>query len=436
METLGKARRVRIYINEDDRRAGKLLYRAVVDLLRAESAQGATVIRALEGFGAAGRLHVSTLVDVAARLPVIIEWIDRVEQVERLIPRVLELVKHGLVTVDETDILLFEPHPVRDLKPTATVATVMSRDVAAVEPSAAIRHVAEIVLGKTYRAVPVTESGKPVGIITNGDLVRRGGLGVRLDLLKSLDRPEVHEILDRLSQQNQTAGDVMTKELVTVRAITTLPEAAEMMARRHLKRLPVLDERGFLVGMVSRVDLLRAAAAGGPASAPEAYEMGLAGDERLARVMRRDVPTVHPETLLPEVFQAVISTRLNRAFVVDAGRRVVGLVSDAELIERVTPTLRSSALRTLMGRLPFVHPREDAVGAHSRGHTAGDVMTRSFASVCEDVLLSEAIAKMLKEGQKVIAVTDQGGHLVGMVDRADLLHGLIPVPITIRPSEG
>ena len=430
METLGKARRVRIYTSEDDRRGGKLLFRALVELLRAENAQGATVIRAVEGFGAAGRLHVSTLVDVAARLPVIVEWIDRPEQVERLMPRILELVKHGLVTVDETDVLLFEPHPVRDLKPTATVATVMSRDISAIEPGTPIREVAEMMLGKTYRAVPVTEGGKPVGIITNGDLVRRGGLGVRLDLLKSLDKPQVHEILDRLSQQNQTAGDAMTKELVTVRATTTLPGAAEIMARRRLKRLPVLDEHGLLVGMVSRVDLLRAAAAGSQASAPEAYEMGLAGDERLARVMRRDVPTVHPETLLPEVFQAVISTRLNRAFVVDAERRVVGLVSDAELIERVTPMLRPSALRTLMSRLPFVHPREDAIGAHSRGRTAGDVMTRSFARVREDVLLSEAIALMLKEGQKVIAVTDQAGHLLGMVDRADLLHGLIPASTT------
>jgi hypothetical protein len=74
--------------------------------------------------------------------------------------------------------------------------------------------------------------------------------------------------------------------------------------------------------------------------------------------MRRDAPTVHRDTSLPEVFQAVVSTRLNRAFVVDDERRVVGLVSDAELLERVTPALRPGALRALMNRLPFAHPRE------------------------------------------------------------------------------
>ncbi len=426
MQALGTARRVRIYVKEDDRREGKLLMHALIDLLRSENAQGATVIRAIEGFGATGRVHGSSLVDVAAHLPVIVEWVDRAEQVERLMPRVLELVQHGLVTVDDTEVLLFEPHPVRDLRPSMVVADVMSREVVTAEPGTPIRQVVELVLGKTYRAVPVTDDGHPVGIITNTDLVERGGLDTRVDLLRMLDRPQVHEALDRLSAQGRTAGEVMTPSPVTVTASTTLPVAAEMMARRRLKRLPVVDDGGKLVGIVSRLDLLRAAAGGLDSKDPVAREMGLVGDVPVGRIMRRDAPVVHLDTSLPETFQAVISTRLHRTFVVDADGRVVGLVSDAELLERVTPALRTSALRTLMKRLPFVHPKQDTVGAHSRGHSAGGVMSRSFAAVTQDVLLSAAIARMLREGQKVLAVTDAGGRLVGMVDRADLLHGLLP----------
>ena len=423
MNVLGKARRVRIYLNEDDRAGGRPLHLAVIELLRAENAQGATVLRALEGFGAGGRLHTSTLVDVVARLPLVVEWIDRPEQVERLLPRVLELVKHGLVTVDETEVLLFEPHPVRDLRPTVAAGDVMSREVDSVSPATPIREVVERMLGKTYRAVPVTEGGRPVGIISNGDLIQRAGLAVRVDLLDSLDANARKEALERLS--SGTAADVMTRDPVVVAAGTPLPAVAELMARRRLKRLPVVDERGALVGMVSRLDLLRTAASGLSSTAPQAVELGLSREQPLARAMRRDVPTVHPDTPLPEVFQAIISTRLNRAFVVDADRRVVGLVSDAELIERVTPALRPGALRALMNRLPFTHPREDQVGAHTRGRTAGEVMTRAFAQVQETVPLAEGIAIMLRENQKVLAVTDAAGRLVGMVDRADLLHGLL-----------
>jgi CBS domain-containing protein len=427
MEILGKAKRVRIYTSEDDRIGGKPLHLAILELLRSENARGATVLRGMEGFGATGRIHVSTLVDVAARLPVVIEWIDRPDQVERLAPRILEMVRHGLVTVDDTEVLLFEPHPVRDLAPTLAVEDVMSREVVSVTRSTPLREVVELALGKTYRAVPVVEAGRPVGIVTSGDLVHRGGLGVRLDLLRSLDAPGLREILERLSRQTGTAGDVMTPDPVTVSGSASLPAAAELMARRRLKRLPVVDGAGMLVGMVSRVDLLRTVGTGFGGEEPAAREMGLEGNQPVSRVMRRDVPTVHPESRLPEVFQAVVSTRLNRALVVDADRRVVGLVTDAELLQRVTPALRPGALRSLMQRLPFGHGKgEESVAAHTRGSTAAEVMSKEVASAREDVRLSEAVATMLRGEQKVLAVTDADGRLVGIVDRADLLHGLVP----------
>ncbi len=428
METVGKAKRVRIYVNEDDKVGGKPLHLAILELLRKENAQGATVVRAVEGFGAGGRIHVSHLVDVAARLPVIVEWIDTPAQVERLAPRIRELVRHGLITVEDTDVLLYDPHPVRDLAATATVDDVMSRDLVTVSPATPVRDVVELTVGKCYRAVPVVEGGRPVGIITGSDLVQRGGLGVRVDLLQSLDKPELHALLERLASQNRTAADVMTPSPVAVAPSTSLPDAAVVMARRRLKRLPVVDAAGALVGMVSRLDLLRSAAGGFGAKEATARELGLSGDQPLSRVMRRDVPTVHPETALPEVFQAVVSTRLNRALVVDQDRRVVGLVTDAELLERVTPALRPGAIHSLMQRLPFAHPKDDAAGAHARGRTAAELMTTSLATAREDALLSEGIAAMLRGNHKVLAVTDPSGRLVGIVDRADLLHGLLPPP--------
>ncbi len=426
METLGKAKRVRIYVNEDDRVGGKPLHLALVELLRRENAQGATVLRAAEGFGAGGQLHLPHLVDVSPHLPVVVEWVDTAERVERLAPRVRELVRHGLITVDDTEVLLFQPHPVRDLAATATVADVMSRDVVTVRRATPVRDVVQLTLGKAYRAVPVVEDGRPIGIVTSSDLVHRGGLGVRLDLLRSMDRPEVHELLERLASQDRTAADVMTADPVTVRASTPLPEAAALMARRRLKRLPVVDDSGALVGVVSRLDLLRSAAEGFGRKEAVPRELGLSGDQPLSSVMRRDVPTVHPDTPLPEVFQAVVSTRLNRALVVDRDRRVVGLVTDAELLERITPGLRPGAIRSLMQRLPFAHAKGEPAEAHARGRTAAELMTRDVATAREDTLLSAAIATMLRGDHKVLAVTDAAGALVGIVDRADLLHGLLP----------
>jgi CBS domain-containing protein len=250
---------------------------------------------------------------------------------------------------------------------------------------------------------------------------------VRVDLLQALDQPALHDVLARLAATNKVAADAMTPGPVTVHARTPLPQVAEVMTNRRLKRLPVVDDHGAMLGMVSRVDLLRTAARALGRKEPIPRELGLAGDTPLERVMRRDIPMVHPDTPLAEVFQAVVSTRLNRALVVDADRRVVGLVTDAELLDRLTPSLRPSALRSLMHRLPFVHlrPEDAAAEQHARARRAADLMVRDVPTATEDTLLSEATARMLRGNHKVLAVTDARGRIVGIVDRADLLHGLV-----------
>jgi CBS domain-containing protein len=427
VEYVGRAKRVRIYIKEGEKVGMKPAHIAVLDLLRLENAQGATVLRGIEGFGAAGEIHVSHFVGVGQQLPLVIEWIDRAEIVDTLLPRVKALIPHGLMTVDETEIALYQPHPVRELSPALTAADVMSRQVATAAKDTPLREVVELMLGKTYRAVPVVDEGIPVGIITNSDLVRRGGLDVRVELLESLEQPEAHSLLERLSSGGKVAADVMTPGPVAVDATASLRRVAEIMTHRRLKRLPVVDDHGTLVGMVSRLDLLRTAAGGFERGEPEVREIGLAGNAPLSRVMRRDIPSVHRDTPLAGVLQAVMSTRLNRALVVDSEGHPVGVVTDAEILDRLTPSLRPGALRSLMNRLPFTHPsaEERETEHHARAQKAEDLMVPNVATAREDTSLSAAIAVMLRGSQKVLAVTDATGRVVGIVDRADLLHGLV-----------
>ncbi len=427
MDLVGNAKRVRIYVSEGGKAGHKSAWMAILELLRRENAQGATLVRGVSGFGSAGRIHTPHLVDVAQDLPVVVEWIDTAEAVERLLPRVKDLVPRGLVTVDDTEVVLHRPSPVRELPRELAARDVMSRDVTSVTRRTPVSRVVELMLGKLYRAIPVVDGGVPVGIISNGDLVRRGGLGVRVELLRALDTPALHDLLGQLAASNKVASEVMTAGPVTVHEGTSLPSVAEVMSRRKLKRLPVVDDHGAMVGLVSRVDVLRTAAGSFTREAPVAKGMAFAEDVPLSQVMRRDVPTVERDTPLPQVVQAVVSTRLNRAFVVDSGRRVVGKITDAEILDRLTPSLRPRALRSLVHRLPFSHPTTDEAAAerHARARRAEDLMSDDFVTAGEDTLLSDAIARMLKGNHKVVVVTDVAGHLAGIVDRADLLHGLV-----------
>jgi len=101
-----KAKRLRIYVSEDDHVGHQATYVAVVGLLKREHAAGATVLRGLEGFGGSGVIHTVNLGDLVEKLPMVIEWIDSPERVERLLPELEQMVPRGLITVDETLVVL------------------------------------------------------------------------------------------------------------------------------------------------------------------------------------------------------------------------------------------------------------------------------------------------------------------------------------------
>ena len=107
MEVEGPGKRVRIYIGEQDKAAGShhALWEDLLHLLRSEGAAGASMFRGLAGFGAHSRLHVARIADLVPDLPVLVEWIDTPEQVERLLPRICELVQSGTITTDDVTIV-------------------------------------------------------------------------------------------------------------------------------------------------------------------------------------------------------------------------------------------------------------------------------------------------------------------------------------------
>lgn len=107
MDVEGPGKRVRIYLGEQDKAHGSHtpLWEDVLNLLRDEGAAGATMFRGLAGFGAHSKLHMARLADLAPDLPVLVEWIDTPEQVERVLPRIVEMVHTGTITVDDLTIV-------------------------------------------------------------------------------------------------------------------------------------------------------------------------------------------------------------------------------------------------------------------------------------------------------------------------------------------
>ncbi|WP_354637257.1 CBS domain-containing protein [Kitasatospora camelliae] len=135
-----------------------------------------------------------------------------------------------------------------------TVQDVMTRDVVVARRETTFKEIAGLFHRNGITAVPVVDDrGRPVGIVSEADLIRKEA--------SLLD--EGHPVFrwlhphEHYRAEGEIAEEMMTSPVVTARADWTLVEAARVMHRKKLKRLPVINEDGQLSGIVSRSDLLQ-----------------------------------------------------------------------------------------------------------------------------------------------------------------------------------
>lgn len=176
MDGIGIAHRVRMYFSEGDRWHHQATPLAVLEFLRREDCAGATVFKGVAGFGVHGKIHTTTLVEVVGPLPTVIEWVDTPERVERLLPKLSEMIE-GMITIEEVGIAKQPQRALRDVPPRVLVREVMTptNQVDAASPETSLRELVEILLRKRRHAIPIVDRDRRViGIITNHDLVERG----------------------------------------------------------------------------------------------------------------------------------------------------------------------------------------------------------------------------------------------------------------------
>ena len=118
----------------------------------------------------------------------------------------------------------------------------------------------ELLLGKLFKAVPVVDdAGRVVGMITDRDLLGKAGMPARLAVGERLDADDLRAFLAQVSSE-ETAQTIMTAPVITARDDESLGHVTQRLVERDLKRMPVVDADGRLIGMISRVDVLRAVA--------------------------------------------------------------------------------------------------------------------------------------------------------------------------------
>ncbi|MGW8378333.1 CBS domain-containing protein [Streptomyces sp. ODS28] len=162
-----------------------------------------------------------------------------------------------------------------------TVSDVMTHTVIAVGRHAAFKEIVRTMEQWRTSALPVLAGdGRVIGVVSEADLLHKEEFHDR-----EPDRTEAGRRLAALGKAGgMTAGELMTAPAICVHADSPLPEAARIMARQGVKRLPVVNDVGALEGIVSRSDLLK---------------VFLRGDDELAHEVQEHLHLLFPGTLDP-----------------------------------------------------------------------------------------------------------------------------------------
>jgi CBS-domain-containing membrane protein len=219
-----------------------------------------------------------------------------------------------------------------------TVSDVMTRDVVTVDALAPFKEVVRLMQEHRVSALPVVDDDDVlVGIVSEGDLILREdpGLVGGGHLFESR-----HRAADRAKAAGKLAHELMTTPVISVAPDASLGEAARRMHRNEVKRLPVVDAEGRLVGIVSRADLLRGF---------------LRDDAEIAKEIREDVIRrtlwIDPDTIRVVVREGIVTLQgqVERRSLLPIVER---LVASIEGVVAVNDSLSYAADDTSPGEMP------------------------------------------------------------------------------------
>ncbi len=423
MKIEGNAQQLWIFVGEKDRWRGKPLYLAILEVLQRRGCAGATVFRGLAGFGANSLIHTVLLLELSTDLPIVITAVDRQDRLRRVLPEIGEMVQEGMITLTPVEVVKYTHRIPGAFPPGLTAGEVMTHHVVKVLPDAPVSEALKKLLSRHLGALPVVDAeGKALGWITEEDLLVRVGSDLPASITSGV--AELGLSVPR-AEGGQTAAEIMTGGVETVGLEDPIPEAAARMAEGNLKRLAVVDGSGHLAGILSRSDILKTVAdaleGDGGAARPQ---VDLTATVREA--MRLDGPVVGLETPLPEVLDRLLASPSREVIVVDADRRVAGIITESDILSRAGEPARPEVLRALAAWLRGGKIAR-GLALTARGKMASQVMTHPVVSVPAAAPVSEALRIMIERRIKLLPVVDEEGRLAGTLDRSALLSALARV---------
>lgn len=409
------AQRLRIYIGESDRWRGQALDIAILETIQGHGAAGASIFRGIAGFGAHSKIHTSKIEVLSFDLPMVIEVIDSPEKISQLLEVINPMIREGLITVEDVNIIKHTHRNLNPLPADKLVSEVMTKEVVSIRDDATIFEAWKTMLKQEVKALPVIDSERHVvGILTDEDLLAKAGIQQRLSIAIRLSEEDISSELKSLATSIRLVKELMTHPVITIQDTDHLGYATAKMIKAGLKRLPVINQNDELVGMLSRLDILRQVAHTREKIHTDSLSRLPAG-KTIGEVMKIAIPMVNQDDHLETIVEKFAESESHRLIVTDGFGKVVGLLSDSDVVIRVQPEKRQNILSAFRN-IGKIQPGKE---------TAFDLMSPQPLTAHVDVTIVNAISLMLKDSRKWLVVIDNEGKPIGLVDRQILLESII-----------
>lgn len=413
---------IEIFTNEEARHNRRPLSEAVVDAVRKmKIGARCAVMKGVDACYENGERASGGILALSFNMPITIEILLPTPELESIMPVIEEMVSEGIVAVRELKVY---GHRVRkQLIPRhLQVRDVMTADPRYARRETPIAEVVRMLMDAPYNGLPVVDRRlRPIGMITQDDLVSRAGLPLRLGLLAELEIRSVFDVQEALKER--TAETVMTRPAVTIADDASINQAVGEMLSRNLKRLPVVNSAGKLAGMLSRFDVLRMITQESPDWKALQEKRVIVEDIRLVSdVMQRDTQTVTSVTPLEEVLRVMDRENVQRVAVTDENDNFKGMISDRDLLAAFSS--HPEGIGDYLSRLLSFGEkgrRHRQLQDRLRQERAGDIMQTGLDTVTEETRIDEAIGVMSTKGIKRMPVVDDNGRFRGLVSRDALL---------------
>ncbi|MAF49586.1 MAG: CBS domain-containing protein [Rhodospirillales bacterium] len=151
---------------------------------------------------------------------------------------------------------------------------IMTTNVITVGPDTPVPEIANLLIERGISGVPVVDDDdRLIGMVSEGDLtrmVREGRSPRRCWWLEMIGKPGKSN-QKMLMCRDLVAKEIMTREVITVEYFFSIASVAELLEKKHIKRVPVVD-RGKMIGIISRANLVQALAARNRDAVPEVAE--------------------------------------------------------------------------------------------------------------------------------------------------------------------